>query len=216
MKKTIHDKYKANYFKSNDMEDLYQNYPDPWRLAVDGHDRYKKIIEVLEMTYHKDHIFMVADIGCGEGIFCSMLKDTLPNAIVYGFDISKTAVTRSIEKFNSKATFYISDIGKDCAINDIGFYPGFDVIILGDILYYLKDTKELEHAVESLNAALKDRGTLILTEFAISKKYSNFLAQTFKKLSENRYPVRYEKTPISLEPGKELTYRMVIYTKNGG
>ena len=66
---------------------------------------YKKILDSIIETinkYNQETNVNILDIGCGEGYYTSGIKNTINNSYVYGFDISKDAI--------SLATKYTRDI----------------------------------------------------------------------------------------------------------
>jgi len=219
---TIHDKYKNNYFGSDDMELLYQCYPDPWRFSVDGHDRYVKILSTIaeyagqrdlasEMLNQEDPPLRgIFEAGCGEGVFTRMLASAYPKTEVFGCDISKTAINRAQERAPKNSTVRVLDLGKDkIPLED----DSVSVIVLGDVLYYLRNNEEVDFCIAELDRILVDSGMILLTEFLRTKKYSNMVGEHFAKKSETRENVHFKVSPMDGAKNVDKTYRYIIYQR---
>jgi len=200
--------YKKNYFKSGRMDSLYASYPDPWRLAVDGHDRYLKILTTIDSYFRERNPERIVDLGCGEGVLSRMLARRY-QAQVYGIDISQTAVDRAFEDKQENTFFSVCDMGKGI----VPLTQKMDVIILGDILYYLNDKIEVAHAISEVDRLLDVDGIIIMTEFPKTRKYVKLLSERFDLIHESREVVRYKKTPIDLKENSQLTYRLTVFRR---
>jgi len=207
----IRKQYQKNWFKSPDMERLYQLYPDPWRLNVDGHDRYYKLIEKIKECIPFPE--SILDIGCAEGAFCKILAQNFPQAKIFGIDISETALKRAAERNFSYPSikFYCKDIGKD-SLEEI---PLVDAVILGEVLYYLTKTEEVVFAAKEIDNILKEGGFVFLTEGCKTKKYSNIFGEYFSLLNMSREKTRYAVMPITGRKDILWPYRLAVYRKRG-
>ena len=206
-KLSIQEKYKKNFFKSSDMEDLYKNYPDPWRLQVDGHDRFKNILFKIDELFRPNNPKAILEVGCGEGIFTKMLARRYVGTQVFGFDISRTAVERAHKIQEPNSDIFVCDLGKE----NIHLPRTVEVILLGDVLYYLENNKEVEHAIDEFDRILAPNGCILLTEFLRTRKYSNKVAEKFKRIFDLREVVRYQERPIDGAKNSQLTYRLIVY-----
>lgn len=80
----------------------------------------------------------VLDIGCGIGLFTTLVKDTYPNCEVWGVDISDDAIAQNLKERPDIKYNY----GKIGSLNDIpNVY--FDVVFSGETLEHLDEPKLL-------------------------------------------------------------------------
>lgn len=174
---TIHDKFKDNFFKSSDMEDLYKNYPNPWGkerkiLRVDYNKRFEHMVNsVVRYTGFCENI---AELGCGEGYFSDYVFRKNYCINVNGFDISSTAVERARSCFGFKnaercLNYYQYDAAHDdppvCDNNE------YDCIVYADFLYYIEDRSGKKNAIRFADSCLKDDGFVVVVDR--SRRYIN-------------------------------------------
>ena len=213
-KLSMEEKYKKNFFKSGEMEALYQFKADPWRLRVDGHDRYLKVLTTIDGLFRSGNPHGILEIGCGEGVLTEMLARRYCNSQIWALDISKTAVIRAAD--------YMSDLqmrqgnihlmAMDIGVEELPERVNqIECIVLGDILYYLNSKEEVDHAIQQFVDVLMPSGFIVMTEFPKTKKYVKLLGEKFQLQHESREVVRYQKTPIDLVENGTLTYRLTVF-----
>lgn len=97
----------------------------------------------------------VLDLGCGIGIFTSMVKETYPDCDVWGVDISQAAIDEN-QKLHKNINYRQGYIGSlDLVVED-----SFDVVFAGEVLEHLDDPDFL---FSDAHRALKPGGKLIIT-----------------------------------------------------
>lgn len=130
-------KYHKYVFDNNQFigkfEEMYQNETteyDSWYQSDLRDLGYQLSLAILNQ-YNFESIL---DIGCGKGLFTSLLKKR--NNIVTGWDISPTAITKAKTTYPDIA-FVVVDVSSSFYI------PYADIIILKEVLSYVKDWKEV-------------------------------------------------------------------------
>lgn len=133
MKKDYHDYvFKDNQFVGK-FEEMYQNETtnyDSWNQTDLRDYGYLISLSILNQYNFK----YILDIGCGKGLFTSLLKKK--NNIVIGWDISKTAIEKARNTYKDIA-FVVRDISENV------FLPNVDLIVLKEVLSYIKNWKEV-------------------------------------------------------------------------
>lgn len=74
----------------------------------------KQVLSCIEKNYH-EHM-QILDLGCGEGYYTYGLKRHLPDATIYGLDISKEAILMA-SKYSKEITWIVGN-SKNIPIND--------------------------------------------------------------------------------------------------
>jgi hypothetical protein len=124
---------------------LQTDYEDVWREVWGDmqhygpvHRHHRRIFFDLLRSIDVNDVNSIAEFGCGEGSNLISVGQQFPNAEVYGFDISETALERA--RSHGKGQFSILDIQKDV--------PGrcFDLTICSDVLEHLEqDIAAIKH-----------------------------------------------------------------------
>ena len=177
------NKYHKYVFDNNkfvgNFEEMYQNEKtdyDSW-LQSDLRDYGYQLSLAILNQYNFNTIL---DIGCGKGLFTSLLKKK--NNTVTGWDISKTAVEKARVAYHDIA-FGERDISESV------FIPNNDIIILREVLSYVKNWKDV----------LK----------RISKK-TNYV---FVSLDLPEHPIGFIKSFEELENELDKYFDMLVYVK---
>ena len=122
----------------NELGRIYQILKDPWNIQVSQYEqtRLRLLLEEVQRHPHES----VLEVGCGEGVFTSLLT-TIAQRVV-AIDVSDTAVARARERCPT-ATYVTT------SLND--FVPGhaFDLVICAETLYYIQDVRQ---AIEKLSS----------------------------------------------------------------
>ena len=95
------------------------------------HRHHRRIFAQLFKKISNDEIATIADIGCGEGSNLFFLRTQFPNAKLFGFDLSLTAIESA--RTNVSADFSILDIQKETPSKD------FDLVFCSDVIEHLEN-----------------------------------------------------------------------------
>jgi trans-aconitate methyltransferase len=105
------------------------------------HRHHRRIFYGLLRSIDVNGVNSIAEFGCGEGSNLISVGQQFPNAEVYGFDISETALERA--RSHGKGQFSILDIQKDVPNRC------FDLTICSDVLEHLEhDIAAIKHIHE--------------------------------------------------------------------
>lgn len=172
--------------KKEELEQWHNN-EDPWGYNSNADDLVRKNIllsEIPEKTYKK-----VLDIGCGQGF---ITKD-LPGKIIYGVDISQSAIDFANKITSDRVQFKQGSIFEIDKLFDIKF----DLIIITGVLYsqYIGKSSNLIYLL--IDKILEDDGILISVH--INEWYSSQFP--YFKVKQLYYDYR------------EFTHNLEIYSK---
>jgi len=117
-----------------------------------------KICPFLKMENFFPKTGKFVDLGCGNGLFASVLKLGSPLREIVGFDLDhkKIEIAKKIQKNLSGLEFELGNIV------DMD-YPQGDVFSLVDVLYLIPFPKQ-EKILKKCHSALKEDGLLIIKE----------------------------------------------------
>ena len=210
--KSIQEKYKKNWFQSSDMEELYSVYPDPWAYSTTSIERYSSVIKKVKDMLEKANanIKTILEVGCSEGVFTELLTKNFPVAEIHGFDISKTALIRAIERTVSKnVRYYALDIGKRV-------FPlpdkSVQLLFLCDVLYMLPSRDDVEFAVREVNRVLGPDGIVVITEFTKTRKFSDMVCGAIgQRLHDSRESIHFDIHPTTGKRDDTQYYRFLIF-----
>jgi SAM-dependent methyltransferase len=129
----------------------YERYPGGWGGTERQSQLFRYSIYVQMISRWLPHPLNVLDLGCGEGYVASRFKGLGAHSVI-GVDLSKVAIERARQNY-PEIEFY------QCSITDIrwdwiGTNRSPDLVIMGEVLYYL-DESEQRAAVNSIHQAIK-------------------------------------------------------------
>lgn len=198
-----------------DWEQLYRGNADPWDqsgkrgnlAAYYERSRYRLCRPLKEIGAHGDGL----EIGCGHGHALRMLRLNGPLIRWQGADISKAAVDEAARLYPA-VPFRVLDIADDC-----GAEPEFDVIVLGECLWYLLD--RFDAAMANCYALLRSNGLLVLSQgFLAEQRYGRDVADGFNgtvRLFLQRYPhFRLVHASLDEDPAMPLQHGIVAFRMN--
>ena len=153
---------KGNYY----FEDYGRVYPDGICFGKLGRRRRAAKNDINNYLNHcKFYKFAaqfvrnkrVADIGCGSGYGCAILKQN-GAILVSGADISKQAIRFAKKQYSEFADFTIQ------GITDLKEYPNgsFDIVISSEVLEHIKEYRMEQRAMKQLKRITKENGLLII------------------------------------------------------
>ena len=95
------------------------------------HRHHRRIFANLFNTIPRNEIQTIADIGCGEGSNLAFLKSEFPQARLFGFDVSQTAMDAARRRV--EAEFILLDIQKQIPPQK------FDLVCCSDVIEHLEE-----------------------------------------------------------------------------
>lgn len=111
-----------------------------------------------------------ADLGCGNGILASSILSKYPKAEGILVDFSGPMLTEAkirLEKFNSRLSFMMTDLGSKTWVEDIKKHSPFDAVVSGFAIHHQSDERKRELYVEIFDR-LKLGGIFINIEHVAS------------------------------------------------
>jgi len=151
---------------------LYRENPDPWAVGdatAARYDRYLKLVGKGET---------VLDMACGTGAFTARL----PFKRRYGFDISRDAIQRAIEKY-PECHFTVD------SLTNPYFKGKFDAIVCADALYYLPRRKQSK-VIRWISRHLEPDGCALIACYAPGGLYPT--PESLNKLVSNHMDILHQ------------------------
>jgi trans-aconitate methyltransferase len=112
-----------------DYESIWQGVWGDMQKYGPVHRHHRRLFVEMFREIPTDEIATIADMGCGEGSNLAFLGTRFPQAKLYGFDISRTAIEAASKYVD--AQFGILDFQKDIAPEQ------FDVVVSSDVVEHL-------------------------------------------------------------------------------
>jgi 2-polyprenyl-3-methyl-5-hydroxy-6-metoxy-1,4-benzoquinol methylase len=123
-------------------EEMYQN-EDRMGYCSWYQDDMKDLGYQLSLSILSQYNFeSILDIGCGEGMFTSLLKKKNNN--VSGIDISPTAIKKAKARFKD-IEFFVGDINKNKILKH------YDLVVLKEILSYIENWREVLRSLANIS-----------------------------------------------------------------
>ena len=115
------------------LEEILRDRVDPWHFDTSRYEqaRFAKMLSLVQTVPHE----RILDVGCAEGHFTQALLTVCPS--VTAIDLSAAAVERAQERAPG-ASFLITKL-EDLTIPE----QPYDIIVCGEMLYYLEDVAAL-------------------------------------------------------------------------
>lgn len=147
-------------------EDFVRVYPDGTVYDRDGKPGSASQNDINNYLNHrKFYLFVaqfvkgaaVADIGCGSGYGCAMLKDAGASRVC-GADLSEQALGYARERYGDRVEFSMQ------GITDLREFPdsSFGVTISSEVLEHIKEYGKEDQAVKELKRITRPGGLVIL------------------------------------------------------
>lgn len=207
-------------------EDHIRVYPDGIAYNRWGKQRQSSEDEVKNYTNHRKFYNFasqfvigkkVADIGCGSGYGCEMIKNAGASE-VYGYDISESSIKFAKSKYGNMANFAVA------GITDLGkVKPAFfEIVTCSEVMEHIKEYGMEQKAVEELKKITTKNGLIIIatpnTELLHNHGYSyaeieKLVKDNFKKylIFENAlYPISGKYNEIWEERKKRNSMGTII------
>jgi SAM-dependent methyltransferase len=166
-----------------DFEGLYRSDTDPWGQSGGGdnalmNEFYRRSRDILcdrissihNLIKGQDQQLSICEVGAGTGFFANMLKQTVPDALVCGVDISETAITKARRLFPG--------IEFDCGdILAAGLNKRHDIFILSNLLWYV--IHDLPNLISNVVSSLKveRRVSYLVVQNALFKNGQSYGAE---------------------------------------
>ncbi|MDA9444370.1 SAM-dependent methyltransferase [Bradyrhizobium sp. CCBAU 51745] len=127
---------------------------DPWRLDTSAFEQ-ERYAQMLRMSRCNGDAESALEVGCAVGAFTEMLAPLCGRLTVV--DVMPQAIERARLRTGKRShiTWVTCDIQRFLATEQ------FDLIVVAEVLYYLKDVVEMHAAIRNLVSMLAPSGTLI-------------------------------------------------------
>lgn len=143
------------------LERKYLKY-DPWNFSTNVYELIRHRVMVEFTLYNQPQ--KVLDLGCGEGHFLQMLLSSEPALKAVGVDFIETAANRARAcLINHSVTIVNQDISDFLTSHPLG-KDIYDVIVLGEILYYVEKQK-IDFIIDAVKRILSPKGTVLLSHY---------------------------------------------------
>ena len=147
-------------------EDFVRVYPNSVCLNRRGRQRPARPGDIKNFLNHqKFYTFAsqfargatVADIGCGSGYGCALLKNTGAHRVC-GTDASTHAIRFAKKHYGNIAEFSVQ------GITDMNFYPDdqYDLIICSEVLEHIKEYGKEDQAIKEIKRITKPGGLIVI------------------------------------------------------
>ena len=167
--------------------DLIYLFQDPWKLNTDiEKKRFQKINNFLLIKNNYKKYKTILEVGCGEGYQSQYLS--LITKKLISIDISKIAITKANKRKLKNVIFQRKKI------EEISKNQNFDLIVLCEMIYYIKDIPNYLAKVETFTSkyliSYYSKENRILKKIFNNKK---FQITTFNKNKFEWFLVYFEK-----------------------
>lgn len=145
-----------DWFKKRDMERLY-DHQSVWDRDSENKDVDAAVHMVTDRRYRS-----CLDVGTGLGHYAERLAPHCDSIVAT--DISEKAIARATERLSSHANITF----KAANLRTMPVEKLFDLVVAGDVLYYLGDTrfpKEFAGVLEHLAKLVAPGGRFLMTNF---------------------------------------------------
>ncbi|WFU23347.1 SAM-dependent methyltransferase [Bradyrhizobium sp. CB1717] len=139
---------------------------DPWRLDSSSFEQ-ERYAQMLRMSRCNGGVACALEVGCGAGAFTGMLAPLCARLTVV--DVMPQAIERARRRTRkwSHITWVTSDIQRFWTTER------FDLIVVAEVLYYLKDIVEMHAAIRNLVSILAPNGALIFGSDATCQRWGH-------------------------------------------
>ncbi|PWE77215.1 SAM-dependent methlyltransferase [Bradyrhizobium sp. SUTN9-2] len=127
---------------------------DPWRLDG-GLFEQERYAQMLRMSCGSGVTASALEVGCAAGAFTELLAPLCERLTVV--DVMPQAIERA--RLRTSKWSHITWV--TCDIQRFSTTEQFDLIVVAEVLYYLKDVGEMHAAIRNLVSMLAPSGTLI-------------------------------------------------------
>ncbi|MCA1536221.1 methyltransferase domain-containing protein [Bradyrhizobium sp. NBAIM03] len=127
---------------------------DPWRLDSSAFEQ-ERYAQMLRMSGCNGDVSCGLEVGCAAGAFTDMLAPLCERLTVV--DVMPQAIERA--RLRTRKWSHITWV--TCDIQRFSTTEQFDLIVVAEVLYYLKDIVEMQAAIRNLVRILAPNGALI-------------------------------------------------------
>lgn len=131
--------------------------------GIDRYNRYKQILNIFSKYSSEHDVKEILDVGCGNGNFSVLLKETSNAKEVYGIEISEKGV--ELARKNGVKAFQLDIDEEDFPFED----NYFDAVFAGEVVEHLFDP---DHFLDEVYRVLKPDGIFVLTTKNLSSLYN--------------------------------------------
>lgn len=182
---------------------------DPWKMNTKYEkEKVKKIIQLISDKHYDKCI----DLGCGEGILSSQLIPYCKK--INGIDISPLAIKNAKKNYrNKKIDFFVGNI------RTVELKAEYDLVIIGDVIYYLKESlpkKEFMNILNKISGCLIDNGRLIVANYIPGDPKLNISKRKIYEDNFKSLGLIIEKSVVFSEKknNKKISCLISLFSKN--
>lgn len=149
------------------------------------------------------NVASLLELGCGEGLFLSALRETNAEMNITGLDISEAMIARASERFADKGIKNIDLVlgsGEKLSFGD----SSFDAVVCMNVIYNLPSETVLENLLHEAIRVCKVRGRIVFdirnsSNLLINLKYmlAPYYDETVKDLPLRTYRIKYIREVVS-------------------
>lgn len=172
--------------KAFDMNRYYKMRSDPWTRSTSLAEIKAAIGLVNDRRYAN-----CLDIGTGLGYFAEEISSFCDYCLA--IDISKEAIRKATSRLpGTIVEFKVANVRKFKPKNK------FDLVICGDVLYYLGDillSEEFNKLLAKISSWVNDGGRILLTHGALPSRDRDWLQNNYiKKFEDNGFRIEKHET----------------------
>ena len=127
--------------------------PDPWRLRSNPFERARYDAMLTQLTGPVPFA-RALEVGCADGIFTERLLPHCDKLVVV--DVMPSAIERARHRVPSVRVTWAT-----ASIAEFEDSSGFDLVVLAEVLYYLRDPMQFRRAVRATIKSLRPGGVLV-------------------------------------------------------
>jgi ubiquinone/menaquinone biosynthesis C-methylase UbiE len=128
----------------------FEESPEAYQAFESAHGWFARLTGLILEKMSLPADARILDIGCGTGASLAVILEKLPQACVWGLDISPAMLARAKASLGSSQRLHL--IEGDAARLDACFDTGFDAIIYSASIFLIPDFRtSLEQAAKLLN-----------------------------------------------------------------
>jgi SAM-dependent methyltransferase len=140
-------------------EEMYQNTPDPWHIQSLGR-RLDMDAALLLIRQSGRQFRSILDVGCGKGLFTSLLADVVPGQI-RACDVSETAIDQAGKLYpHPRIEFFVWDANRIHELSDPD--GSYDLIVLAQTIWCV--LPNFPTILKKFHALLQEDGSLLISQ----------------------------------------------------
>ncbi|MCU0447963.1 MAG: class I SAM-dependent methyltransferase [Microscillaceae bacterium] len=172
---------------------------DFWQGETDGFaPMMQKCTDFFAQKFHQKIPFQaqdkVLDIGCGAGFLGDFLQQNVPEAGLWGLDISERYIEICQKKFAHQPNFHFLGLNPQDYLNFAMLkQQKFDKIIVMSVVQYFQEEVELERLIQELSQYAAPGAVLIVADILVRADKSEELWHLARRAWQNSFFITFIK-----------------------